>query len=110
MTAPTELRLEGELTIYRAGELRQTLVAALAAATALRIDLADVSEIDSAGLQLLIAAKKDAAGRGLALALANHSHAVAAAIELYDLAAFFGDPLLVAGSGADPARRERPQR
>jgi anti-anti-sigma factor len=57
------VRLDGELTIYRAQELQQVLVAALAAGaqgTALRVDLAGASEIDSAGVQVLIAARHSA--------------------------------------------------
>lgn len=48
--------LEGELTIYRAGELKPLLLHALAEAGdgLLRLDLSAVTEIDSAGLQLLM--------------------------------------------------------
>jgi anti-sigma B factor antagonist len=90
MSSCTELRLEGEVTIYRAQELKRILLDALEHSVALRIDLAGVSELDSAGVQLLIAAKKAADAEHKPLELANHSAPVLSCFELYDLAAFFG--------------------
>ena len=51
------LPIEGEMTIYRAAELKQTLLNALNGATSLEVDLHGVTEIDSAGIQLLMLAK-----------------------------------------------------
>jgi anti-sigma B factor antagonist len=96
MSVPATLALDGEVTIYRATELRQTLLAALAEAPdGLAIDLAGVTEFDSAGVQLLMAAKRAANDSGRPLVLAEHSAAVLDVFELLDLAAFFGDPLVV---------------
>jgi anti-anti-sigma factor len=91
----TTLAIEGELTIYRAAELRQALLAALGdgAGGDLEIDLAAVTEFDSAGVQLLMAARKSAAARGRALRLVHHSPAVLDAFAVLDLAGHFGDPL-----------------
>lgn len=89
------LRLEGELGIYAASELKTALMDALASAAELEIDLAGVSEIDSCGMQLLAAAKRAAQDGGKTLRLANHSPAVIELIELYDLAGWFGDPLVL---------------
>ncbi len=78
-TTDRALRIEGELTIYRAAELRDVLKDALAAVPphgALALDLADVSEMDSAGAQLLIAAQKSAQASGRALRVASTSAAV----------------------------------
>lgn len=94
MTTPTTLAIEGELTIYRAAELRQAMLAALGQPGAgLEIDLAGVTELDSAGVQLLIAAGKSAAARGGALRLVRHSPAVLDAFAVLDLGAHFGDPI-----------------
>jgi anti-sigma B factor antagonist len=96
LSAPTLLALDGELTIYRATVLHQTLVAALAAApNGLAIELAGVTEIDSAGVQLLMAGKRAANGSGRPFTLTEHSAPVLEVFELLDLAAFFGDPLVV---------------
>lgn len=55
--------LAGEFTILAAAELRERLLAALAAADEIEVDLSRVSEIDSAGVQLMVAAKREAAAR-----------------------------------------------
>ncbi|HJV52080.1 MAG TPA: STAS domain-containing protein [Noviherbaspirillum sp.] len=94
------LRIEGELTIYQAGELKQTLQAALQQGDALEIDLSAVGEIDTAGVQLLIAAKKSAQAAGKELRLVAHSDAVVEAFELLDLGGYFGDPLVMAAQPA----------
>ncbi|MBG6079016.1 STAS domain-containing protein [Rubrivivax gelatinosus] len=91
----TSFAIEGELTIYRAAELRQALLAALGdgAGGDFEIDLAAVTEFDSAGVQLLIAAKKSAAARGRVLRLVGHAPSVRDAFAVLDLAGHFGDPL-----------------
>lgn len=55
--------VEGELSIYRAAELAQELTAwlqSLPAASEARMDLSAVTEIDSAGLQLVLSAQRSA--------------------------------------------------
>ncbi|WP_395702306.1 lipid asymmetry maintenance protein MlaB [Aquabacterium sp.] len=89
--------ITGEMTIYRAAELKPLLLQALADGDGapIEIDLAEVSEFDAAGLQLLMAAKTAATAAGRALRLQGHSPAVLDVFELLDVAAFFGDPLLI---------------
>ena len=90
--------IEGELTIYRAAELRASLLTALAGLTGvddLELNLAAVTEMDSAGVQLLMAAKQSARAAGRELRLVGHSPAVLEVFETLDLAAHFGDPLLM---------------
>jgi anti-sigma B factor antagonist len=94
--APRRERLDGELTIYRAAELRVALQAALAPAGDLELDLSGVTELDSAGVQLLLSAKKTAAATQRRLRLVNHSAAVLDVFELLNLAGHFGDPLAIA--------------
>ncbi|MGH6648404.1 STAS domain-containing protein [Aquabacterium sp.] len=89
------LAIEGELSIYRATELKQTLLDAVNGASSLEIDLHDVSEIDSAGIQLLMLTKSYGQANACEVHLVNHSPAVLEVFELLDLAAHFGDPLLV---------------
>jgi anti-anti-sigma factor len=92
--AAARLRLDGELTIYRAAELKPLLMQALDAAPVLEIDLSGVTEIDTSGVQLLMLAKRRALAMRRELRLCAHSPAVIEVFELLDLAAFFGDPLL----------------
>ncbi|RZL03058.1 MAG: anti-sigma factor antagonist [Rubrivivax sp.] len=89
------LAIEGELSIYRATELKQLLLDALKGKASLEIDLHDVSEIDSAGVQLLMLTKSTGQANACDVRLVNHSPAVLEVFELLDLAAHFGDPLLV---------------
>ncbi|WP_052452678.1 STAS domain-containing protein [Noviherbaspirillum autotrophicum] len=89
------LRIEGEMTIYRVGELKGTLLAAIGKSSTLEIDLSAVTEIDTAGIQLLMLARKVAEAKGYALRLAAHSAAVVEAFELLNLAGYFGDPIVI---------------
>lgn len=89
------LAIDGELTIYSAAQLCDALKTALAAASELEVNLAGVTEMDSAGVQLLMAAKKSALASQRTLRLVGHSPAVLEVFEMLDLAAHFGDPLLV---------------
>jgi ABC-type transporter Mla MlaB component len=93
--ARTTLALEGPLTIYEAREAKARLIGALERAASLDIDLAMVTEIDTAGVQLLVLAKTEAVAAGRSARLVNHSPAVLDAIDLYRLGAFLGDPLSV---------------
>ena len=90
-----QVRIDGELTIYRADEIKSLLLEALAEPGDLELDLSGVSEIDTAGLQLLMLAKKTALAGPHALHLVRHSAAVAEVFELLDLAGYFGDPLVL---------------
>jgi len=83
---PGELAIEGDLTIYRALDLKEVLLGALRAAGAarveLRIDLGRVAEIDSAGVQLLMLVKHLAASHGQIVRLTAVSPAVRAVAEV----------------------------
>ena len=104
---PAVLRIEGELTIYRAAEFKQTLLDAVAGAAVLELDLSGVTDIDTAGLQLLMLAKKTAQAAQRELYLVAHSPAVIDGFELLNLAAFFGDPLVIAArSSTSSATRQ----
>ena len=89
------LAIEGELSIYTAGEWKKRLDDLIDQGGSLELDLGAVQELDTAGLQLLIMAKKEAAARSQQLLLSNHSQAVLEVFELCGVAAFFGDPILL---------------
>lgn len=84
---PDLLFLEGGLTIYRAAEVKDQLLGALVLADRLQVDLAGVTEIDSAGVQLLLLARRTAETMGRALHLSAHSAPVR---EVFDLLALDG--------------------
>jgi anti-anti-sigma factor len=58
------LELKGELCVTRATEVKQALLAALGKGESVQLDLRGVSEVDAAGLQLLLAARKSARALG----------------------------------------------
>lgn len=98
------LRIQGEMNIYRAAELKQELLAPLAPGATVEIDLSGVTDLDTAGLQLLMLAKKTANATGAELRLVAHSPVVVDVLELLDLAAWFGDPLVIPPSSSSTAR------
>jgi anti-anti-sigma factor len=83
------LALDGELTIQQAAAVRERLLAALAAGLRC-LDLGQVSECDSAGVQLLLAARKSAEDAGLPLTLAPVSEPVREVLVGYGLAQLLG--------------------
>lgn len=93
------LRLEGELTIYTAMDTKQRLLEPLASCQQLEVDLSQVSEIDSAGVQLMLLAKREASALGKDLRFVGHSTIVADVLELYRLTGYFGDPIVMASAG-----------
>jgi anti-sigma B factor antagonist len=95
MSDKIAMKLEGEMTIYHACELKEQMSEWLEQPQEIEMDLSGVSEIDSAGLQLLIAAKQASQAKGRSLHLLFHSQAVLDAIELCNLSGFFGDPTLL---------------
>jgi anti-sigma B factor antagonist len=90
-----KLSLSGELAIVHAADIRAQLLAAFDSGTDVEVDLAQVTEIDTAGVQLMAAAKREAAARNVVLRFTGHSPAVVELLDLYDLAGFFGDPMLL---------------
>jgi len=97
------LRLQGECNIYSAGDLRAALLAAMQVSPELELDLSGVTEVDTAGLQVLMAAKASARTAGRPFAFVNHSGPVLELIEIYDLASWLGDPLIVCAASVPHA-------
>lgn len=93
------LRLEGEMTIFTAGEIKQRLLAPLPDCRRIDVDLSQVSEMDSAGLQLMILAKREANAMGKEICFVAHSPAVLEVLELCRLTGYFGDPVVMAPAG-----------
>lgn len=86
------LTLSGALTIYDVAELNNQLPANSLMATSVTLDLAAVTEMDTAGLQWLMALRKAFAER---LILQHHSQAVIELFDLYQIAPFFGDAIVI---------------
>lgn len=95
MEAKLRHSIDRELTIYHAAELKAEILAALEGAWELELDLSQVGEMDMAGLQILILAKREVARRGKSMHIVEHSPAVREVIDFLNLAAYFGDPLVI---------------
>ena len=95
---PPVLRIRGEIDIASAEQLRAGLDAALLAEPKLHIDMADVTFIDAAGLQIILGAAHSRNGLG-PLTLVNAPRVA----WLLDLLEMRNDPSidLRDGSGAD---------
>lgn len=77
--------IDGELTIYTASELSAELLPRLGATPRMQIDLSQITEMDGAGLQLLIMVTREASRAGTALTLTGHSKAVLETLQLSGL-------------------------
>jgi anti-anti-sigma factor len=89
------ISLDGEMTIYRAADLKVVVLEALRKTPVLEVDLSGVTELDTAGLQVLMLAKQTATAEQRELRLLQHSPAVVEIFEMLDLVAFFGDAVLI---------------
>ncbi|MEO5341919.1 MAG: STAS domain-containing protein [Gammaproteobacteria bacterium SHHR-1] len=98
----TRLSLGEEMTIYTAAQIKEDLLGNFNQSQGLELDLAQVQELDSSGVQLLMMLKRESKEKGKPLHLVNHSQAVIEVFELLDLSAHFGDPLVI------PAEWQKP--
>lgn len=97
MSTNGELRVQGEMTIYRAGEVAHALFAAVRAhAGDTSLDLSAVTEFDTAGLQLVLMARRMAESAGHHLDVVQPSECVAEVLNLCNVALSTGSPQQVA--------------
>lgn len=87
--------IEGEMTIYNAGVMKENFDGILDDPRELEINLSKINEIDSAGIQLLMLAKKERARHNRKTSLTAHSNAVVDALEILGLMPYFGDPVVM---------------
>ncbi len=89
--------LDGDVTVGTAAQLKTALAAAIMEHTETEVDLGAVEEMDTAGLQLMLMAKRC---EDKTVRFINHSAAVLRVLELANLGQQLGDPLLIKGSGS----------
>jgi anti-sigma B factor antagonist len=79
------IRVTGEMTVYTAGQIKQALVDAVTASPArVQLDLAGVSDFDTAGVQLVLLAHREA------LASDRQFHLIAESNIVRDVLTLFG--------------------
>lgn len=81
--------IHGPMTIYEAVDHKRVLLAALADGDGLEIDLSEVDEMDTAGLQLLLLARREAVRAGKAAVLVASSAAAQEVLVRYQLTSHF---------------------
>ena len=101
------LQVEGDMNIYSAPELKRQLLDHLGADAELEINLSQVGEMDTAGFQVLYLAKREAMKNGKTLRLTSHSPAVLEVMDRYNMAAYFGDPVVISRA---PRKARAPRR
>ena len=89
------LSINEDMTIYNALAQKNQLLDALSSCDLLELDLLQVGDMDTAGLQLLVMLKKEALRTHKRVAIVAHSQAVHAVIDFCNMAAELGDPLLI---------------
>lgn len=89
------IAVSGDLTIYNALEFRKQLADHLSGVDELNIDLSEVSELDTAGVQILALAKRKSEQLGFSMHMDNHSVAVLEVLNIYNMVRYFGDPVVI---------------
>lgn len=98
------IRVSGELTMHHAEAIAPLLLASLPTdGSVAQLDLSDVGEIDTAGLQLLMAAHRETVNRFSSLTIVAASQAVRETLELFRQDALLAPP----AAPAKPARKSR---
>ncbi|WP_417069382.1 STAS domain-containing protein [Niveibacterium terrae] len=92
------LALEGEMTIFQAAELNETLLRAVRDNEGLEVDLVGVTELDTAGVQLMLVAQREACALGHALRWVGHSHAVREVVSRLGLEGELGEAVSIVGA------------
>ncbi|MBT2341616.1 MULTISPECIES: STAS domain-containing protein [Pseudomonas] len=80
-----QVQIDGELTIYTVADLSAQWLPRLGATPRMDVDLSQITEMDGAGLQLLLMALREAAKAGTHLTLTGRSKAVTETLELCNL-------------------------
>jgi anti-anti-sigma factor len=93
--ARRKMTVDGEMTIYTAAELKQRMVEHLAGSESLELDLSRVTEMDSAGYQVLLMARNEAQRADIDLAISHHSESVFEVLELFGVQSQFSDAVVI---------------
>ncbi len=90
-----KITIFGELTINYIREFYDEVLEAIKNYVVIEMDLFNVTEVDSSGLQLMMLIKRKMNEKSKNLSFINHSEPVLNLLELSNLASFFGDSLVL---------------
>lgn len=94
------LKVKDDMTIYQAVDLKDDLLKGLEGSKELEVSLAEVGEMDSAGFQLMYLLKREGNAAGKPVRFIGHSAAVLEVLDTFNMAPFFGDPLVISASAS----------
>ena len=80
-----KMQIVGEMTIFTAAELKKELIDNLGNCSDIEIDLSQVSEMDTAGLQLLLLIYMEGSRSNKSVRLTSFSPSVAAVFDLLSI-------------------------
>ncbi len=92
----TTVDMPSELTIYTAADTLRKINDAYRQQRELTLDLARTHEIDTAGLQILMALKQQAERDQRQVFYVNHSAPVVKFLDFFNVSALFRDPVVIA--------------
>ncbi|MBT2295623.1 MULTISPECIES: STAS domain-containing protein [Pseudomonas] len=82
-----QVQIDGELTIYTVADLAAQWLPHLGATPRMALDLSQITEMDGAGLQLLLMVQREAPKAGTRLQITGQSKAVIETLALCNLVA-----------------------
>ncbi len=89
------LKVKDDMTIYQAVGLKDELLKGLEGGKELEVSLAEVAEMDSAGFQLMFLLKREGLAAGKPVRFLDHSPVVLEVLDTFNMASYFGDPLVL---------------
>lgn len=93
---PTRFRVDGDMTIYHAVELKARIIDAVRDHAQLELDLAAVTDLDTAGLQLLVLGRREATRLGHGFDIVACSERVRRLLHTFNVAELSCRPCLTA--------------
>jgi len=79
------MRIEGEMTIFTADELKKRLFENFEACSGIELDLSQVSEMDTAGFQLLFLIKRESGNLNKQFNVAAQSPVTLSVLKLFNI-------------------------
>ena len=89
------MRIEGELNIYSVKDICEQLLDLLTQIDDVEVDLGGVTDIDTAGIQLMLLAKRFPKK---SVRFVGHSAVVLRLVDLANIGQLLGDPLMLSGN------------
>src|SRR5262245_43833243 len=90
-----QIKIAAALNIYVAAEAKEQLLNALKQGQEVEVDLSELEELDTAGVQLMLMLKHEAQRANKACLFMHHGPAVREVMDLLNLTGALGDPVVI---------------